>query len=464
MRFNHSLLAAMLVSSLIISFCLQTSAEAEKEDGYERGIFQSLEPTDLASAEDRFSSVQISALSVILEVLEQSALSYEEVASLRGTTERSDCPVLFGCAKIGGECDGNIFPFDQLCTKCCPVGSGCVNNKCVTSYEGIACTEVCPESTTYACLNGKCSSRRFPGDSCSSDEQCEGATVCKKKKCVGLAENDPCTPLTCAYGLYCAQQNATAQVCLPSKPLGAPCEDSNECVGIAECEDVCFAPYIQDAGSSCTVDDSQCSLGLSCEHDVCTAQPPTPIHCASSDDCPGNAALCTCSPFSGENFCAGLSTPNYPSACGPLLNSFQQCVDQHQCSLSYFELEKPSNGLTPNSCAHRECNSQYNSFIGCLCGGTEAILGSCVAFSDAITCQDPDGLSSDSGSDSDNGTQFYLYVLVGAILVVIVLAVLAGIGIYCYLQRRKPTYVNMQNEEELSSAGGGLTEYDDDNY
>jgi hypothetical protein len=88
-----------------------------------------------------------------------------------------------------------------------------VNQKCVASYEGMACPDV-----AYVCLNQKCTSRRLPEDSCSSNEQCEGATKCHRSKCEGFSEGEACTEYTCAYGLYCTEMNST-DVCVPAKAV-----------------------------------------------------------------------------------------------------------------------------------------------------------------------------------------------------------------------------------------------------
>jgi hypothetical protein len=198
------------------------------------------------------------ALALLLGVLASACLRLD-VPDTFSCSSNLDCPASEHCVSGGvckpkGECS-------QLLE--CAEDETCQNGKCVhaqcSAGHAAACGAYSCDTYQRTC-NSRCQGRSA---GCSEGYRCSNASTCEARP--DLANGKSCTDETdCASGICCGS-GATTRVCAAS--CGS---DGDACTTAGECR----------SGRCC----AQKDMGLRCQNDACTPQPPG-SPCTLPDGC-----------------------------------------------------------------------------------------------------------------------------------------------------------------------------------
>ncbi|MBI5547938.1 MAG: hypothetical protein HY901_28990, partial [Deltaproteobacteria bacterium] len=156
---------------------------------------------------------------------------------------------------------------------------------------------------------GKCAVRLAQGQACDTDVDCHLDAVCAaglctpREVCAQRAAGEPCVtePLGCVAGTFCNDTGAV-QTCEAVRPLGQPCEFTDDCVPGAYCsfgDQVCTA--YSGVGGSCE-GALLCASGLYCddlEGSLCATLQPEGAACDYGFECASgycDPATAACAP------------------------------------------------------------------------------------------------------------------------------------------------------------------------
>jgi len=290
-----------------------------------------------------------------------------------------NCSATDTCAGKGDACSGN-YPLGG-CSRangtCCAGGLYCVNKTCVTdTYEGLCNTAAdCYPGREFACVNKTCQYIMGIGEDCSVDAECYSGN-CANGTCQGSAYNQMCNPVNlgrdCDFGLYCGMgmnmnwtcQNTTA----PGQPCGngVPCYPGNACFQLTFGNASTCNP-IGSAGQGMPCTSGACASGLVCNiaaaNVTCIPVNTSSVACTANANCTGGT--CQCSPVTGSSYCIGLA---YNNPCTEESINYYQCLATSSCSFS---------SDAPDSCAQKNCESDYKKAQSCGCSLSNSVLGKC---------------------------------------------------------------------------------------
>jgi len=288
-----------------------------------------------------------------------------------------NCSATDTCAGKGDTCGGNYFPAMGGCSKangtCCAEGLYCVNKTClVDTYEGLCSTAAdCYPMGEFTCVNKTCQYIMGIGEDCSANSECYSGN-CANGTCMGSGYGGSCmTSLNCNFGLYCASmggnyscQNTTA----PGQPCGngVPCFPGNVCFQKTFGNgSTCQAIGTQTEGMPCTT--GACASGLVCNiasmNVTCVSVNTSSVACTADQNCTNG--VCKCSPVTGSSYCVGLA---YNNPCTEESINYYQCLATSSCSFS---------SEAPDSCAQKNCESDYKKSQSCGCSLSNSVLGKC---------------------------------------------------------------------------------------
>jgi hypothetical protein len=133
----------------------------------------------------------------------------------------------------------------------------------------------------------------------------------------------------------------------------------------------CQAIGTQQMGGPCTSNGlfDACASGLVCNDGAgvanvsCISVNTSSVACTDSANCTGGS--CQCSPVTGSSYCVG--TP-FNNPCTEETINYAQCLAQQACAI-------PS--VAPDSCAQKNCESDFKKYQSCGCSLSNSVLGKC---------------------------------------------------------------------------------------
>jgi len=146
---------------------------------------------------------------------------------------------------------------------------------------------------------------------------------------------------------------------------GANCGGGNNnppCAPWTTCTNgTCQALFSVANGGHC-LNGKQCSSGY-CNVGNCTTLPDSITTCSTDADCSTAGGNCTCSLYTGKQYCSGLFDP-----CTEDKSSLVTCLAGASCN-------EATNA--PNSCSYKNCASEYKKAFSCSCSEAKTTIGSC---------------------------------------------------------------------------------------
>jgi len=287
------------------------------------------------------------------------------------------CTSLFQCADEGDDCTGD-WTKNPTCNvtngSCCAIGLFCVNGECATDNMGSNCTSNSQCDTAIeakvACVSNQCQYIYGPGDSCTTSADCISPLNCSNSVCTGASLGQNCTSLPCGFGLTCMQVNATlGRLCYNDVSANGVCNLTTAgCFpGTACYQGTCQGVFTIAAGKSCPYAGAPlCQTGLTCAFNkTCVAATDEVSSCTQgSTDCP-NGAPCTCSPFTGDYYCADpLLNP-----CTDQMSDLISCQVSNNCTTDY---------QSPDSCLYNNCYSDIKKANSCGCDEQDSLASNCI--------------------------------------------------------------------------------------
>lgn len=222
-------------------------------------------------------------------------------------------------------------------------------------------------SYDYTCENNVCqkSVKNLPGDSCSSNSDCEFyadfSLGCSSGKCASQQVGSVC-PMSdnnvyCGPNLYCDDQDT----CRKTIAFGSTCDGNatesartSMCGNLGACDsdsNTCVRYLSKTKGQACTFE-GECADGLYCSKNTSTCQSNLPqIACNSDDDCTkANPDYTGCDCFGGKPMC---SAPT--SACNSEALALYTCIEDNNCPTDFI----------PGGCVQNNCKKEHDCYFAC---------------------------------------------------------------------------------------------------
>ncbi|KAH0570842.1 Cysteine-rich membrane protein 2 [Spironucleus salmonicida] len=367
---------------------------------------------------------------------------------------------------------------EQLCTvsKPCVEGQFCElidsGNKCTKCN---ASCKTCSASTTCdSCETGLdlSTSKKCVENQCSDTHQCtkshfcqnlETGNICKNcsENCLSCTDSNTCTSCNSAFYLDSKVCKKCPQFCMECSPNGtcSKCQQNSRLSSGSQCvADACNDSQkctegefctLQDAGNICTKCNASCKT---CSASTTCASCQDGFDISSSKKCVNNQCSDT-HQCQKNNFCQKLETGNLCRACPANCETCTEANTCSKCAENYFL--KVSGICAEVVCsASKPCKEYefcFSSTSGNECKACPEHCQSCDGSGECNACMETFSVNRGQclSSVGNIGVGAIVGIVVGVVLAV---GVLAGLGAYYAMSKKKKANVTVIEENSLQPA------------